>query len=756
MLKKFSMIVSVVALLTLALVGCKNGMLGEDEATVNGIRDMSEGRTAYVTITNFAGTGATRSAAGGSLRTIAPAQPDITNADFLFIVEGESKGSKYGPEKVIVTNGRMNLEGLSPALWKITVTAFSKDKIRLNGGQPDNDDANVIMTTYKDNSAIMAGTGTVDLIRVDADVKITLTTRGMGTQGDIDLEFELEANDKREVQTNNYNVTIGLYEKLTGTLVDTQKLAAPSENFDSIQAQAAMAYRKNNVPIGEYVVKVTINPDGTGNRGPWTWSDNIYVEGNLTTTNKNPGAQVLPRLIGQSPKEPSNFIIHWNSDPSYYSATDGNYVARFAWDRGSYNEDYFELQVMDVTDKINETFTQYNLQAIRSNAELWTQIDQNNPGEIITVGKQFAQLNYPIYKTGSLLAANTYAEYTLQTGRLYAFRFRATNSNGSSPWVYSGVQEPTNGEYTTWKGLPISRTARSFEKIAAAVFTVTYDLTDYILLKDREQVIQGIKTESIASSYDPDTPYNFKYTAWSQADNPQGYQLYKANAVGPASGTSPERINWDSWVDKLTNNVYARTVNYERKFANLVLRPNAVSGNSVQLETLNSGTYSGLLTPETLLVHFANTPAAHNFTVPQNTDSIQEQVNQGGDKTANGRGAGFGRINNNYGINVDKTQVGGNGNYVTFSVGGEINAQIIEGKLQDQNQRTWNVLRATYSIRQNGYTVKDVTGYPKAVMDLAGLGGDYTLYVEAHSDTGYNFTYQVPIVIKDITENAAP
>ena len=432
MLKRFSMIVSVVALLSLALVGCKNGMLGEDDATVNGERQVGS-RTAFVTITNFADNGneARRSVVGGPLRTIAPTTPDVKNG-YTFIVEGKS-GRNVLPETVVTidSNGRVDLANLAPGQWSILLTAYETAKL---GGVTVAQD----IVARKADAAVLSGSATVDLTRNSTDVLITLTPRNIGTEGTVNLTVVFAPNDRDKIQRSprSYKATIGLYDRATGEVI------GPSETDVTVTLEGgnnSITYDIGNakIPVGEYTFKVTIT-DINGIKGPWYWSDNLFVHGNMVTN----GTVNLDELLGgSSPADPSDFAAYWsNVDVTKIKADGSEYTVHFAWKRNSFNESGFELQIADITEQFNPTTRLYDGENADSANNLWGEIEAKLTQfrNVTTITEMdFSRVSYPIHdKQGSLTAGSTYVDYVLPTGRIYAVRLRARNVVGDSNWIH--------------------------------------------------------------------------------------------------------------------------------------------------------------------------------------------------------------------------------------------------------------------------------------------------------------------------------
>ena len=324
MLKRFGMVASVLALLALALAGCKNGMLGEDEATVNGLRDAGD-RTAFVTVRNFVEDGS------GPLRTIAPDTPVVTTG-YKFIAEGRS-GRNVLPATLVEIDqatGRVDLANLAPGLWTITLTAYDEN---LLGG--DTDAAAIV--AKKGTAAVLSGSATVNLTSRSGDVVIILTPRNVGTEGEVNLRVNFNSNDQTKIQNSTggtYEVKIGLYDRTTGEPIMANAQSTEQDKTTNVKANRLVDYNLGKVPVGEYTFKVTITDTTIGSqKGPWYWSDNLIVLGNIDLDRQ---VEVDELLGGAEPAAPANLAAYWASSKT--KADGSEYTVHFAWDRKSFNE----------------------------------------------------------------------------------------------------------------------------------------------------------------------------------------------------------------------------------------------------------------------------------------------------------------------------------------------------------------------------------------------------------------------------------
>lgn len=750
MLKRFGMVASVLALLALALAGCKNGMLGEDEATVNGLRDAGD-RTAFVTVRNFVEDGS------GPLRTIAPDTPVVTTG-YKFIAEGRS-GRNVLPETLVEidqTTGRVDLANLAPGLWTITLTAYDEN---LLGG--DTDAAAIV--AKKGTAAVLSGSATVNLTSRSGDVVIILTPRNVGTEGEVNLTVNFNSNDQTKIAGNTggeYNVKIGLYDRATGEpIFDAAGQTTEKDKTADVKGNALVNYNGlGKVPVGEYTFKVTITETtGTG-KGPWYYSDNLFVLGNMETKQQ---VEVDELLGGAEPAAPANLAAYWA--PSKTKADGSEYTVHFAWDRKSFNESGFELQIADITAHFNTTNSQYDNVAAGDADNLWTQIDAQKHDNVTTITeKDFARVDYPIYdKQGSLVAGSTYVDYALPTGRLYTARLRARNANGESDWVnlQAGGTEPTS----KWDaGAPAGGSiqvtdAERLDNYYFDVFSVTYQLGNAILLKQGEQNTNAVKGDVDFHAFAQGAGYEVKYKV-AQTDGDGNYQLYPASFVGTADFNGTDRIkSWSGWsnsTDKADTKVYSNQP--DEKYvgsSNVTLIPAGASGGLL-VDVIGPGDFADLLTEDRVFIQLKEETGGQPS--PQGALTWEDQ-NKYTNITDNIKTAGsntkLGAVDTKKGVSLPDT-VGANRQFLCVAVGKDKDNL---GKLtittpQSPAGRDASVYRMTLTLEQNGTVIASGTSGPGddyVYCDVTQLSeGDYTLRLMVTPMEGWPFSFQRPFVVK--------
>lgn len=375
----------------------------------------------------------------------------------------------------------------------------------------------------KATCAVLSGTTKVDVNKANVFTKVTLTPDGIGTEGKVALKIAFNADDVTTISDKSLTVKAGLYKKFSDDVIGS------SEQTISVIAATTpdtANYSVTGVPKGLYTFKVTItSADGT--TGPWYYSDDIYIEGNRETAQD----VTVPKLIGATPTAPTNFA--WT--PSVNNAELGHYKADFTWERNSYNESGFEVQIIEVAD---------------TSATLGAGSFANETTGLFTE-ENFTSTKYPIYaKEGSLLAGSTGISYNLQYGKVYVARIRAVNYNGNSEWAYITSL--------------INR------------YTVTYDFTGYKLQNDSEAIKN--KTVDFGGCA---AEYTVIYTPYNADSNPTGYKLYNLTE------NPDEEIAWAGWRN-VADNIGLTAYN---GYQNLVL----ALPKYLDFDIESSGTYANIL-----------------------------------------------------------------------------------------------------------------------------------------------------------------
>lgn len=369
--------------------------------------------TLNIEVTNYdeVVTQASKSANRAS-RTIIPDSFDSDGVDF-YLYGTNTSGGTFGPEKVDFkgntdatggtaskTVGTINIPANS-AVWEFTLVAVAHG------------DAAPTEATLKDN-AVLIGYSSMDMLNGDT-AKFTLSPDGLTKAADIAMKLY---TDGWELPAG-FTAKAGIYLLTTGA--DAGADAAPTEKTvaftaTSIDAEHAVDYAIASFAPGTYLFKVTF--EKTGSNKKFYWSDVLVVLPGKTIEN----AVGIPNIIGTAPTAPTAFKAGYvDKTEDKYS---GWYTTAFEWERGSKNENNFEIEVLEFKDA--DTVTP------PADADAgWTAALA--AGTSVTYDSKFS--SEANYESGSLLSGNEKAQLRLELGKRYFARIRAVNDAGESDWT---------------------------------------------------------------------------------------------------------------------------------------------------------------------------------------------------------------------------------------------------------------------------------------------------------------------------------
>mgnify|MGYP004462676397 CR=1 FL=1 len=388
--------------------------------------------TLNIEVTNYdeVVTRASKSANHAS-RTIIPDSFDSDGVDF-YLYGTNTSGGTFGPEKVTFkgntdaaaaggaaskTVGTINIPANS-AVWEFTLGALAK-----------NETAPTDETTLK-NNAVLIGYSSMDMLNGDT-AKFTLSPDGLTKEAEIAMKLY---TDGWQLPTG-FSAKAGIYLLTTGA--DAGADATPTEKdvaftATSIDADHAVDYAIASFAPGTYLFKVTFEKTNT----KFYWSDVLVVLPGKTIEN----AVGIPNIIGTTPTAPKAFKAGYveNSEDKY----SGWYTTAFEWERGSKNENNFEIEVLEFNDA--DTVTP------PADADAaWPTAP--TAGSSVTYDSKFSSAAN--YESGSLLSGNTKAQLRLELGKRYFARIRAVNDAGESAWTLVALAdapaEPTGTQKFT-------------------------------------------------------------------------------------------------------------------------------------------------------------------------------------------------------------------------------------------------------------------------------------------------------------------
>ena len=388
--------------------------------------------TLNIEVTNYdeVVTQASKSANHAS-RTIIPDSFDSNGVDF-YLYGTNTSGGTFGPEKVDFTSkagsktiGTISIPANS-AVWEFTLVALA------TGATAPTDE-----TTLK-NDAVLIGYSSMDMLNGDT-AKFTLSPDGLTKKAEIAMKLYTEG----WALPTGFTAKAGIYLLTTGADAGTD--AAPTEKEvaftdATINETNTVDYAIASFTPGTYLFKVTF--EKTGSNKKFYWSDVLVVLPGKTINN----AVGIPNVIGEKPEAPTEFKAGYveNSEDKF----SGWYTTAFEWERGSKNENNFEIEVLEFNDADTAV-------TLPTSDDEWTAA--STAGSHETYDSKFS--SEANYESGSLLSGNTKAQLRLELGKRYFARIRAVNDAGESAWTLVDLTdapaEPTGTQKFT--GTTINR-----------------------------------------------------------------------------------------------------------------------------------------------------------------------------------------------------------------------------------------------------------------------------------------------------------
>lgn len=468
MRKLSKLIATAVSLIAVSFTGCSNLV---DDATIDSGAVTTEARSVTLTATSE---NDIVKFSNGSARMIMPDQIDATSGyDFWLFGENETTGTtidlsdvtKYPNGHVVsflptgtsTTKGTVTLT-LDIARYKMNLyVCKSTDKATINGGA-DADAKEVLAKKY----AWLWAQARADFTYGDT-VNFHLTPYGLEEGGTYGLAVYLDGwslGDGWHSTVSIKNLKDGTAvtnatdytTDLTSTAVD---ITNPNVKNDTGKTVAPGTY---NFVVDFYNATLDVH---------YYYSDRIVIFSNQPTKKEIK----VPNVIGVKPAAPEALGISY-VDP--VTATQDYYELAFEWTDKSYNEAYFQLELVDITDvKADITTALGDLKAANggqgasSTPSTWTALTTRdaNYGQkeiVYKFGKQVIKTEYDgseykdtvlgdfdgntseaRYVDGSFRMNNTAAVIRVDLGRRYIARFAAVNAAGPSDYIYPDLEGAT-------------------------------------------------------------------------------------------------------------------------------------------------------------------------------------------------------------------------------------------------------------------------------------------------------------------------
>lgn len=756
---------------SMVLLGCPhNNVIEHDVVSGSGATTGRGGNGGVkLVITNF-----TDGSQNDGKRTIVADHIDIKadTSKYVFVAEGTGSGT-FGPEFISVdASGIASLNISGGGVWEITVYAYEVAKL---SGQPTiqgTDNATIVAQDTPqevkaiDTALVLQGKATVDLSG-GKQVSLTLTGDNVGTQGDVNVEIYFDTpNDVDMIRDNNYDVTIALYNYVTGEQVPT------TENKLITGGQAPAnpdTYNAPNVPKGRYQFRLQVSDPAAADKILAYYVDDIYVEGNRTTN-----GEVRITNLFNAPTDPTALKVYYRKKAD--SDLKDGYIAEFKWGGVSYNAVGIDMEIADVTKWYKYDGGQHKVNfgdgdvPINNNDDLWNKIDTLAGGataakaDVVTTlswedSPQSATAYPAIYKSGSLLSGSDGIEFVMQAGHVYSVRIKAAGAQTDSGWYIFGDTMTAPGSVGTGTEFTALTTQGLFDLIE-----VTYDLEGkYLLYKTAAGPAIGTKAVAddlvLYHEYNPGAGYmvDKKYTVNMQTTNENDWFLYPQTVLGlPPAQVSDRIMTWTGWQNKNdSQDTYLITNNWNAAgytgYKNLHLIP-VGAGASATVKAETSGTFDVLDNTKVLIsLESDDTPTGATATWAELRNGDTNPVGGGAD--VKNAGLGLQADGTRYILNLNKG--GGTPTVLYVTVGNTATAGDI-GKLTDKNSADFTVKDIQVSLKQgisDRVTFSVKPDEPVAYYKMDGVAsGDYTLYLNILTSSGYWQTYQVPFVVKYDTQ----
>ena len=375
--------------------------------------------TLNIEVTNYdeVVTQASKSANRAS-RTIIPDSFDSDGVDF-YLYGTNTSGGTFGPSKVDFKGNAEAAGGTSKTVGTVSIPANSAvwefTLVAVTSGATAPTEANL------KNDAVLIGYSSMDMLNGDT-AKFTLSPDGLTKEAAIAMKLYTEG----WTLPTGFSAKAGIYLLTTGADAGADADATEKDvafTATSIDAEHAVDYAIASFAPGTYLFKVTF--EKTGSNKKFYWSDVLVVLPGKTIEN----AVGIPNIIGTAPAAPTDFKAGYveKSEDKF----SGWYTTAFEWERGSKNENNFEIEVLEFNDA--DTVTP------PTSDDEWTTAVTAGSSSVPYGSKFSSEANY---ESGSLLSGNTKAQLRLELGKRYFARIRAVNDAGESDWTLVALATP--------------------------------------------------------------------------------------------------------------------------------------------------------------------------------------------------------------------------------------------------------------------------------------------------------------------------
>ncbi|MCR5188803.1 MAG: hypothetical protein K6C97_07685 [Treponema sp.] len=458
MKKLTKMIALAIGLVTVAFTGCNHSI---SEATING-EGVSAGTTVTLYATSSDNVVTFSNSSSNNQRTIMPGTIDGTSSNYKFYLWGtdklDSTNTSISTPTVVTftatsgstTKGSVNLD-LAVSQWELYLAVIPATETT-----PTTPEA-------AKAKAVLFASAIVDFRSSDS-VNFFLSPYKLSGNGG----FALKIYNKGWSTPATHTVKIGVWpldaddsddtKKTTGTTISTTGVGTTEPDDANFSSESTTA-----VPPGTYNLIVKYIPTAaSGLTKTYYYSDRLVILSNQVTSD----TIAIPNILTNPPTEPEKLGVSF-IDP--LTSTADTYEVQFNWTDKSYNEDYFQLEILDFTslEETNYTTLQDSFTALAGATgargstldTAWTTItgDSYKPSETVyTIGKKLTKTvsstttdmgyyfnNPSFWVDGAMNKNNSYTVLKLSTGHRYLARLCAVNDIGKSAYLYADIAGTT-------------------------------------------------------------------------------------------------------------------------------------------------------------------------------------------------------------------------------------------------------------------------------------------------------------------------
>ncbi len=375
--------------------------------------------------------------------------PETRVTNYNYFLYGEStKGDFIVVEPATVTTGSFTRAGITPGTWEFTLFALPKTgaSYSIPGTAPTTlSDAQADAAAAKAAASLVAY-AFCDLRNDDGNATFTLSSDSLNGNGEIDLMCYLSDDQGTtswfDVLPTGATIVATIRNMITDAEIATSSITL---DFASLSdAKTGCAYTIATFKPGTYNFVVDIKT--SAGKMLQSWSDTITV----VTNRKTAGSVYIPNLIGTKPANVAGLTAVYIKDSEDLASHNDKYKVQFTWTNTPVNEEYYELQVAEIskaaaaestigTYKWKKASTSDTTISVYSpSGEKYEDEEASGANEMdsnATFKKLHSNTDSPEYVAGSLNRNNTSVVLSLDLGKRYIARIRALNSVGASAWT---------------------------------------------------------------------------------------------------------------------------------------------------------------------------------------------------------------------------------------------------------------------------------------------------------------------------------